>query len=404
MAEGCAVGILPGHRNPIETTVQRSQDRILTTHVGSFPRPQALTELATWLTGPPKDLEEYERRVRLAVAQVVRKQAQVGLDIVNDGEYGKESWSQYILRRITGFEVRSDDVRPVTWLGRDLERFPEAISQDFPQILQGSPTEHCVGPIRYADTKPIELAIEHLTDALRAVQVTEAFMTTVAPASVAFNGVNDFYPSDREYAFAIADALRAEYLAIHKAGLLVQVDDAVLANMYDTLVQESPHRYREWAQVRVDALNHALEGIPEDRIRYHVCFGSWHVPHVSDAPLEEIIDLILGVKAGAYSLEAANPRHEHEWRVWEKVKLAPGKILIPGVITHHTVTVEHPQVVADRIVRFARIVGRENVIAGADCGFAQTDTIKRVHEKVMWAKFEALVEGARLATRELWGR
>jgi 5-methyltetrahydropteroyltriglutamate--homocysteine methyltransferase len=229
-------------------------------------------------------------------------------------------------------------------------------------------------------------------------------MTAVAPASTAYNGVNEFYPSERAYVFAIAEALRSEYRAIHRAGLLVQVDDAVLANMYDTLMQQSPQRYREWAELRVDALNHALEGIPEERVRYHVCFGSWHLPHISDAPLEDIVDLILRVRAGAYSIEAANPRHEHEWRVWEKVKLPAGRLLIPGVITHHLITVEHPRLIADRIVRFARLVGRENVIAGTDCGFAQVDIIKRVHPKVMWAKFEALVEGARIATEELWGR
>src|SRR5512139_1657053 len=191
---------------------------------------------------------------------------------------------------------------------------------------------------------------------MKSVKAEEGFLTAVAPARAAYNG------------------------------LLVQVDDAVLANMYDHLVSQSPERYREWAQLRIDALNHALEGIPEDRVRYHLCFGSWHLPHISDAPLEEIVGFILQVQAQAYSIEAANPRHEHEWRVWETVKLPPGKILIPGVITHHTMTVEHPQVVADRIVRFARIVGRENVIAGTDCGFAQAQWIQRVHPQIMWAK------------------
>jgi 5-methyltetrahydropteroyltriglutamate--homocysteine methyltransferase len=174
--------------------------------------------------------------------------------------------------------------------------------------------------------------------------------------------------------------------------------------MYDALVRESPQRYREWAELRVEALNHALRGIPKDRIRYHVCFGSWHLPHISDAPLENIVDIILQAEVGAYSLEAANPRHEHEWRVWQKVKLPDGCILIPGVVTHHTVTVEHPRVVADRILRYADIVGRENVIAGTDCGFAQVDTVQRVHPDIMWAKYEALVAGARLASNELWGR
>ena len=184
---------------------------------------------------------------------------------------------------------------------------------------------------------------------------------------------------------------------------MLQVDDAVLANMYDHLTQESPKRYRDWAELRVAALNRALEGIPEDRIRYHICFGSWHVPHVADAQLDDIVDLMLKVKAGAYSIEAANVRHEHEWHVWEKVKLPAGKILIPGIITHHTTTVEHPKLVAERIVGFAKIVGRENVIASTDCGFAQAEGIQRVHPQVMWAKFESLAEGAKLASKQLWG-
>ncbi len=384
--------------------MKRSQDRILTTHVGSLPRPQALLELASYRKGPPQDPEEYGRRVRVAVAEIVREQAQVGLDIINDGEFGKESWANYILKRITGFEIRPNELRPLEWLGRDGERFAEFIAEEMPHVLTGTPTEACVAPIKYRDTREIDQAVDNLKNALKSVQVAEAFMTAVAPASTAYDGINEFYPTERDYVFAIADALHVEYAAIHKSGLLVQVDDAVLANMYDALTQKSPQRYREWAELRVEALNRALEGIPEDRVRYHVCFGSWHVPHLSDAPLEDIVDLILKVRAGAYSIEAANPRHEHEWRVWEKVKLPPGKILIPGVITHHIVSVEHPRFVADRIVRFAKLVGRENVIAGTDCGFAQVDMIRRVHPKIMWAKFEALVEGARIATRELWGR
>jgi 5-methyltetrahydropteroyltriglutamate--homocysteine methyltransferase len=383
--------------------MKRSLDRILTTHVGSLPRPAALLELASGQKGPPKDPAAYAERLREAVAEVVRRQAEVGIDIVGDGEFGKESWSAYILNRISGFEIRPHQMRVVEWLGRDRERFAEFLAEAFPRAAKGAPTEACIGPIHYRGQDQLNLAITSLTEALKGVKVEEAFMTAVAPASTAYDGVNEYYPSERDYIFAIADALREEYRAIHAAGLLVQVDDAVLANMYDALVTQSPQRYREWAQLRVEALNHALEGIPEDRIRYHVCFGSWHVPHISDAPLEAIVDLILQVKAGAYSIEAANPRHEHEWRVWEQVKLPADKILIPGVITHHIITVEHPRVVADRIVRYANIVGRENVIAGTDCGFAQTDTIQRVHPSVMWAKFEALAEGARLASRELWG-
>jgi 5-methyltetrahydropteroyltriglutamate--homocysteine methyltransferase len=375
--------------------MKRSAKRILTTHVGSLVRTPELKALA--LSG--KNDPEVVRR---ATAEVVRKQAAIGLDIISDGEFGKSSWSNYVLSRITGFEIRPDQLRPVEWLGRDLERFGELIARDMPTVVTGRPTEACVGPIEYRGHAAMGQAIANFQEALKGVKVEEAFLTAVAPASTAYDGVNEFYPSDKDYVFALAEALRQEYLEIHNAGLLLQVDDAVLANMYDHLVQRSPERYREWAQLRVDALNYALRGIPEDRIRYHVCFGSWHVPHLADAPLEEIVDLIVQVRAGAYSIEAANPRHEHEWRVWQGGKLPKGKILIPGVITHHTITVEHPRVVADRIVRYAEIAGAENVIAGTDCGFAQLEVIERVPEPVMWAKFEALVEGAALASKELF--
>ena len=383
--------------------MKRSEHRILTTHVGSLIRPQALRELAAAAEKDPASTEKYNARLRQDVIEVVQQQAKTGIDIVSDGEYGKQSWSAYILKRISGFEIRPNQIRTLAWLGRDRERFREAIAQDLPRLASGVPTEVCVGPIAYRDREPICRNIENFQAALSTVSVEEGFLTAVAPASTAYDGVNEYYASESEYIYAIADALREEYQAIHKAGVLLQVDDAVLANMYDELIQASPERYREWANLRVEALNHALAGIPEHRIRYHVCFGSWHVPHVSDAPLEEIVDLILKVRAGAYSIEAANVRHEHEWRVWETRKLPLGRILIPGVITHHTATVEHPQAVADRIVRFAKLVGRENVIAGSDCGFAQAEMIQRVHPSVMWAKFESLVEGARLATKELWG-
>ena len=382
--------------------MKRSEHRILTTHVGSLIRPHELRELAADSEQDPQKRELYHSALRNAVAEVVKQQARLGIDVVSDGEFGKPSWSNYILKRISGFEIRPEQKRTLPWLGRDRERFREAIAQEMPRLLTGVPTEACVGPISYRDREPIRRTIDNFQAALRAASIEEGFLTAVAPASTAYDGVNEYYPSEKAYVYAIADALREEYLAIHKAGLLLQVDDAVLANMYDDLVQTSPQHYREWANLRVEALNHALEGIPEERIRYHVCFGSWHVPHVADAPLEEIVGLILKVRAGAYSIEAANVRHEHEWRVWENAKLPAGRLLIPGVITHHTVTVEHPQVVADRIVRFARIVGRENVIAGSDCGFAQADMIQRVHPTVMWAKFEALARGAQIATKLLW--
>jgi 5-methyltetrahydropteroyltriglutamate--homocysteine methyltransferase len=383
--------------------MRRSEDRILTTHVGSLIRPKELLELSSAGSQNGEQRVRYETLLESAVKDVVRKQAAIGLDIINDGEYGKASWSNYILSRITGFEMRPDQKRPVRWLGRDRERFADAIAADLPRLAGGTITEACTGPVAYKDHQSIDRTIRDLGRAAQSAGVQEVFLTAVAPASTAYDGVNEYYATEREYVFAIAGALREEYQAIHQAGLLVQVDDAVLANMYDELVQTSPQHYRQWAELRVEALNHALEGIPEDRVRYHVCFGSWHVPHLSDAPLEEIVDLILSVRAGAYSIEAANPRHEHEWRVWMNGRLPPGKTLIPGVITHHTVVVEHPRVVADRIIRFAQIVGRENVIAGTDCGFAQNETIQRVPVSVMWAKLEALVEGARIASRELWG-
>src|SRR6266851_347730 len=257
--------------------------------------------------------------LRVSVADVVRQQLEVGIDVVNDGEFGKSSWAAYVLERVTGFEIRRDELIPLNWLGRDRERFADFFAKEMPSALTGSSTEVCVGPITYRGQALIQRDLDNLRSALP--ENTEAFCTAVAPASTGYNARNEYYSSDREYVYAIADALEQEYHAVIDAGLLLQVDDAVLANMYDYLVQQSPAKYREWAQLRVDALKHALRGIPEDRVRYHVCFGSWHVPHVADAPLEAIIDLILQVRAGAYSIEAANPRHEHEWRVWESHKL-----------------------------------------------------------------------------------
>jgi 5-methyltetrahydropteroyltriglutamate--homocysteine methyltransferase len=274
----------------------------------------------------------------------------------------------------------------------------------FPRGAVGTPGHACVGLISYKDSAEVERDLVNLKEAARVVPVEDVFLTAVAPASTGYDAVNEHYANEHDYVMAIAEALREEYLSIYNSGVVLQVDDAVLANMYDDLLQQSPQRYREWAQLRVDALNHALRGIPEDRVRYHVCFGSWHVPHVSDPELKDIVDLILQVRAGAYCIEGANVRHEHEWRVWQRVKLPDHKILIPGVITHHTTTVEHPQLVAERIVNFASVVGRERVIAGTDCGFAQNEKAQRVHPQVMWAKFDSLVEGAQLASDQLWSR
>jgi 5-methyltetrahydropteroyltriglutamate--homocysteine methyltransferase len=385
--------------------VQRSQTRILTTHTGSLIRPGTLP------AEPPPDADAgprdaYERALTAAVADVVAKQWEVGLDIVNDGEYGKSSWSQYVLGRISGFEVREDQLKPLDWLGRDRERFKDFFTgnEELPPALTGAPAEVCVGPIKYTGLDEVNRDLANLKAATAAHPGREVFFTSVAPASTAYQGVNEYYATEEEYVYAIADALRQEYLAIHQAGFILQVDDAVLANMYDHIVQGGDESYRRWAQLRIDALNHALAGIPQDQIRYHVCFGSWHVPHVADAPLEALIGFILQVNAGAYSIEAANARHEWEWEVWERTDFPEEKIIIPGVITHHTTTVEHPRLVAQRIERFAGIVGRERLIAGADCGFAQASTIRRTHPEVMWAKFASLAEGAALASQRLWDR
>ncbi len=384
--------------------MKRSENRILTTHVGSIIRPKTLMESAAAVRNGGGNQQDYEKVLKEATADVVKRQAAAGIDIVNEGEFGKSSWANYALGRMSGFKPRSGKLQPAYWLGRDRIRFAEYIAQHFPRAASGVPADICDGPIVYKDKDSIRIGLEQFKAALSGVKVEEAFYTAVAPASVGYDAINEHYGSEREYVFAIADALRDEYQAIYKAGFVLQVDDAVLANMYDHYMQESPKRYRDWAELRIEALNRALEGIPEDRVRYHICFGSWHVPHISDAPLDDIVDLMLKVKAGAYSIEAANVRHEYEWRVWEKVKLPAGKILIPGVVTHHTVSVEHPRLVADRIVRYAKLVGRENVIAGTDCGFAQAEGVERVHSSIMWAKFESLAEGARIATKELWGR
>jgi 5-methyltetrahydropteroyltriglutamate--homocysteine methyltransferase len=384
--------------------MKRSENRILTTHVGSLIRPPELLEFVTARQqGSPFDEEAYQACLRQSVSDVVQQQANVGIDVISDGEFGKSSWAAYVLERITGFEVRTQQVVPLYWLGRDRERFADFFAKEMPLALRGAAAEVCVAPITLRDRVSLSRDIANLKAAVSQVQVEDAFITVVAPASTAYNGINEYYASEEEYVYAIADALKEEYRNVYESGLVLQVDDAVLANMYDHLVSQSPERYRKWAELRVEALNHALEGIPEESVRYHICFGSWHVPHVADAPMEAILDLVLKVKAGAYSFEAANPRHEHEWTLWKEARLGDGKSVIPGVVTHHTTIVEHPELVAQRLERFANLVGRQNVMAGTDCGFAQSQGTQRVHPSVMWAKFESLVEGARLASARLWG-
>ena len=380
--------------------MNRSRDRILTTHVGSLVRPRELRARGARLVDHPHERPDYEAELQRQTIAVVARQLEAGIDVVNDGVFGKSSWSNYVLDRLTGFAARPDSRYEAVWLGRDRFRFKEFMLEAFPRAVHGSPGHACIGPIAYRGHDAIRRNIRDLKAALAAAGTDDGFLTAVAPGSTGYDAGNEFYDDEREYIFALAEALREEYLEIVNAGLILQIDDPLLANMYDEVAQRGADHYDRWARLRVDALNHALRGIPEDRIRYHICFGSWPMPHTSDAPLSAIVPLMLQVHAGAYAVEAANVRHEHEWRVWETTKLPQGRILIPGVVTHHTTTVEHPRLVADRLVRFARMVGRENVIAGTDCGFAQMEGMQRVHPQVMWAKLEALAEGARLASQE----
>jgi 5-methyltetrahydropteroyltriglutamate--homocysteine methyltransferase len=387
--------------------MQRGTDGILTTHVGSLIRPPELQEfLRAKQAGKPFDQAAYDQCLTDSVSAVVQRQAQAGIDVVSDGEFGKSiSWSQYVLERLSGFERRpvKSGTNPFT-RGADRERFPEFYAElDAQDGVATTMDSVCVGPITYTGQVALKRDIDNFKAALGQTSVTEAFLPVAAPASVIPDRKNEFYRSEDDLLQAIGDAMRTEYRMIVDAGFLVQLDDARNAVTYDRLVPPASFEdYRRWLGRQVEVINHAIAGLPADRIRYHVCWGSWPGPHVTDVPLRDIVDLILQVKVGAYVIEGANPRHEHEWKVWQDVKLPPGKVLIPGVISHATNVVEHPELVAERVVRLARAVGRENLIAGTDCGFAQGPFHRRVHPSIMWAKLEALAEGARLASGELW--
>jgi len=393
--------------------MKRSSNRMLTTHVGSLIRPPQLLELARARQNQEHvDAPVYEQCLKDSVAEVVRQQAQAGIDIVNDGEFGKStSWSLYALKRVSGFELRPIQPGADPFArGADRERFKEfyAELEDGNDRTWSNVTKReaiCVAPVKYTGLAELQHDIDNLKSALQGIKVEEAFLPVAAPSSAIPDRKNEYYRNDEELVIALAEALRTEYRAIVDAGFLLQLDDARAAVTYDRMVPPASFDdYYRWVARHVDVLNYALDGIPEDRIRYHVCWGSWPGPHTTDVPLRKIVDLILKVRAGAYLIEAANPRHEHEWRVWEDVKLPNGKILAPGVVSHGTNVVEHPELVAERILRFAGLVGRENVIASTDCGFAQEQFNRRVHPTIMWAKLEAMVEGARIASHELWGR
>ena len=388
--------------------MKRSSDRILTTHVGSLIRPKPLQEfLRARQGGKAYDRAAHEACLRESVKDIVARQSEAGVDVISDGEFGKAiSWSQYALERLSGFERRpiKSDANPFK-RGADRERFPDFYAElDAADGVATSMDSVCVGPIAYTGQKELQADIDNLKAALTSVKVEEAFLPVAAPASVIPDRINEYYKNDEDCLMAIAKAMRDEYRMIVDAGFLVQLDDARNAVTFDRMVPPKTFAdYRDWLAHQVDVINYAIEGLPADRIRYHVCWGSWPGPHTSDVPLKDIVDLILKVKVGAYVIEGANPRHEHEWKVWKDAKLAPGQVLIPGVISHATNVVEHPELVAERIVRIARLVGRENVIAGTDCGFAQGPFHRRVHPSIMWAKLESLAAGAKLASKELWG-
>ena len=380
--------------------MKRSTERILTTHAGSLARPDDLRDLLVAKDeGRAHDAAALAARVRAAVAEVVGQQVAVGLDIVNDGEESKRNFTTYARERLGGVEERTlapgERVLAMIY-GRDAREFPQYFAGR--GNLAGREAV-CRGPLTYVGHAALGADIANFEAALSGVSVTETFLPAVAPGTIEHWLRNAHYQTDEAYLAAIADAMKVEYDTIVGAGFLLQIDDPDLADGWQIHPEMSVADYRKFAALRIEALNHALRDIPAERVRFHVCWGSYHGPHKHDLPLRDLVDLVLAVRAQGYSIEASNPRHDHEWRVWQDVKLPDGKILIPGVVGHASDFVEHPELVAERLVRFARLVGRENVIAGTDCGLGP-----RVgHPKIAWAKFESLVEGARLATWQLWG-
>ncbi len=378
--------------------MKRSSDRILTTHTGRLDPPPDLREMNQKLAetaGTPA----YKSRLQSAIGEIVREQANIGIDVVSDGELGKVAGYPYYGKRLTGLKVRpvAEGEPPGMW-ERTGERMEFAEFYEYLGFRTSRQRMFFDGPITFIGQDEVQSDIEMMKAAMAGTKAEEAFMCVLAPGWLEHWMYNEYYKSDEEYLFAIADAMKDEYKAIVDAGFILQLDDPGLPDTYDMIVPTpSIEEYRRFAEIRVDALNHALKGLPEDRIRYHICWGSWHGPHTHDLPLKHVVDLMLKVTAQAYSVEAANPQHEHEWKVWRETKLPEGKILIPGVVSHAANVVEHPELVCDRIVQYAGLVGRENVIASTDCGMGG-----RVHAQIGWAKLKALVEGAKLATTELW--
>jgi 5-methyltetrahydropteroyltriglutamate--homocysteine methyltransferase len=381
--------------------VKRSTDYILTTHTGRLDAPKDLSEMTRAVArGEAEDSAAHKARLRSAIQDIVAQQIQTGLDVVSDGELGKYNSFTYYSKRLTGLSVRPvrSDEPPGMW-ERTGERIEFAEFYEYLGFRTARERMSFTGPISFVGDAEVQSDIDMVRSAVAAVDgAADVFMCVLAPGWLEHWMYNEHYRTDEEYLFALADAMKHEYKAIVDAGFILQLDDPGLPDTYDMIVPTPTiEDYRKFAEVRVEALNHALKGLPEDRIRYHICWGSWHGPHTHDLPLKHVIDLMLRVTAGAYSVEAANPRHEHEWKIWKDVRLPDGKILIPGVVSHASNVVEHPELVADRIIQYAELVGRENVIASTDCGMGG-----RVHPQIGWAKLKALVEGAELASKQLW--
>src|SRR4029077_14041751 len=371
-----------------------STDRILTTHAGSLPRPADLREMVTArANGQAFDMAALDARLKSAVAEVVKQQLDSGLDIVNDGELSKFNFTDYVRERISGYELRpSSGRRRLSIIARDERKFAGYSATNPGTQSLGPPTMPvCVAPLRYIGHADLKNDIGNFNAALAGASPTGAFLPANSPGTIEHWMANEYYKTDEEFVFAIAEAMHEEYQAIVEAGFLLQIDDPDLPDGWNCLPDITLPEYRKYAAIRVDALNHALRGIPREKVRLHVCWGSFHGPHHDDIALKDIIDLILRVDAGSYSIEASNPCHEHEWRVFEAAKLPDGATLVPGVVGHCSDFIEHPDLVAERLVRYARLVGRENVLAGTDCGLGT-----RVgHPSICWAKLEALAEGAR---------
>ena len=393
--------------------MKRSSTRTLTTHTGSLPRPTDLVALLNDKElGVPYDPAAYADRISLAISNIVAEQVAAGLDIVNDGEHSKVNWMAYARARLAGLEEIDS---PVRFRGptRDSMEFQEAY-EDMRVMLaarsgaivakrQVRPRAFiCSGPIKYIGQDELKSDIENLKNSLTAADCEEAFMTAISPSNLELYYENQYYASDEEYLVALADAMHEEYKAIVDAGLLLQIDDPRMATHYNRAANATIADCRKFIALRVEAVNHALRGIPENRVRFHTCYSVNIAPRVHDFELKHFVDLMLQIRAAAYLIEAANPRHEHEWQVWQDIKLPADKILVPGVVSHCIHLVEHPELVAQRISRFADVVGRERVVAGTDCGFGTSGAGDEVHPDVAWAKLNALVEGARLASHRLW--